>query len=387
MSETRTATDLPCSERCDVVIVGGGFAGSAAALALGRQGLSVRVIELSGTPPHAFRAEKFSADQLPLLASVDLLDAFKPHTRVALKAINIRGRRIIDRPQVEDHGLMYADMVKLLRQRLAGTPVLVHGRATQVALHGDGGSVTLSDGRRFDARLVVLATGHARSLRESLGIVRRVVHPVPTINVAFTLKAPAGGFAFPSLAAYGESTGDGVDYTSIFPVGDTMRVNTFVFSRLDDPRIGAFKRDPLGALLELQPGLARWLHGAEAIDRAEFFSVELSICDNVLQPGLVLIGDAYRTSCPAVGSGLSCLLVDVERLAHHAPRWLATPGMGTDKIGAFYGDEAKRVSDEQTHRVAIARRQSVTSRSLANQLRRALHFGRRQLADRIAHSY
>lgn len=384
MTLNPSSPDQAPAVRSDVVIVGGGFAGTSAALALSRAGLSVRVIDLADDPPHAFRAEKFSADQLPLLAAVGLLDVFRQCTVVATRAINVRGRRVIDRPAVEDHGLMYADMVRLLRRQLPAGEVFVHGKAQQVQLHGDGGSVHLADGRRFDARLVVLATGHARALRDSLGIVRRVVHPMPTLNIAFTLRAPAGGFAFPSMAAYGEATGDGVDYTSIFPVGDAMRVNTFAFGSFEDPRISAFKRDPMAALLALQPGLARWLHGAEVTDKAEFFSVELSICDNVLQPGLVLIGDAYRTSCPSVGSGLSCLLVDVARLVHHAPGWFATPGMGVDKIAAFYDDPAKRESDRRTHRVAIARRHSVTSRSLGNQLRRALHFGRRQVVDRLA---
>lgn len=367
----------------DVVIVGGGFAGASAALALSRRGLTVRMIDLAEPPARAFRAEKFSADQLPLLKAIGVLDALTPHTAVATRAINIRGRRVIDRPPVEDHGLMYADMVKLLRRQPETADAFVHGRACEIRLHGDGGSVLLSDGRRFDGRLVVLATGHARGLRESLGVVRRVVHPTPTINIAFTLRAPPGGFGFPSMAAYGEATGDGVDYTSIFPVGDVMRVNTFVFTTMADPRITAFKQDPMAALLALQPGLNHWLRGAAVIDKAEFFVVELSICDHVQQPGLVLIGDAYRTSCPSVGNGLSCLLVDVACLAELAPRWMATPGMGTDKIAEFYADPVKRRSDVGTHQVAIARRRSVTSGSLSNRFKRALHFGRRQLADRL----
>jgi 2-polyprenyl-6-methoxyphenol hydroxylase-like FAD-dependent oxidoreductase len=374
----------PAPQVKDVVIVGGGFAGTAAAISLAARGLSVALVDLHDTPRPAFRAEKFSADQLPLLDELGLLELFKPATVVARQAINIRGRHVVDRPAVEDHGLLYADMVKLLRRHVpAGVDVVV-GKAEAVATSDDVQTVRLSDGRSVAARLVVLATGHARGLRESLGIVRRVIDPTPTINVAFTLTPPPGGYAFPSLAAYGEATGDGVDYVSIFPVGQAMRVNLFLFGGLSEPRVAAFKTDPMKALHALLPGVAPWLAGCGVADKAEFFVVEMSICDQVLRPGVALIGDAYRTSCPAVGTGLSCVLVDVARLRALAPGWLATPGMAADKIAQFYADPVKQRQDEETHRLALQRRRSIMDSTLSNRLRRAVHFARRRLADRRA---
>lgn len=364
----------------DVAIVGAGFAGTAAAASLARKGISVALIDMQSVPAPAFRAEKFSVEQLALLGSVGMLEPLKAATSLATRAINIRGRHVIDYGAVEDRSLSYAEMVGVMQRQLPGSVTRLHGKVTALKPSAGMGLVTLGDGRRIEARLLVLATGHARALREGLGIMRRVVHPVPTLSIAFTLKSPPGGFSFPSLAAYGEVAGDGIDYSSVFPLGDRMRVNTFAFGALAEPRFLAFRRDPLGALLRLQPGLDSWLQGCEAVDPAEYFALELAISDNARQPGLVLIGDAFRTSCPAVGNGLSCLLVDVDRLRHHAPRWLATSGLGLDKIDAFYDDPVKRAVDAETHRLAIRRRETILGRTLVNRARRQLHFGRRRMA-------
>ena len=61
----------------------------------------------------------------------------------------------------------------------------------------------------------------------------------------------------------------------------------------------------------------------------------------------MLIGDAFATSCPAAGTGARKALNDAERLGNvHIPHWLATPGMGVDKIANFYEDPVKQACDE-----------------------------------------
>ena len=70
----------------------------------------------------------------------------------------------------------------------------------------------------------------------------------------------------------------------------------------------------------------------------------------------MLIGDAYQSSCPAVGTGIGRILADVETLGRLVPSWLATPGMGTDKLAQFYHDPAKQRFDDQAVRNARFRR-------------------------------
>jgi 2-polyprenyl-6-methoxyphenol hydroxylase-like FAD-dependent oxidoreductase len=67
----------------------------------------------------------------------------------------------------------------------------------------------------------------------------------------------------------------------------------------------------------------------------------------------VLIGDAFQTTCPAAGNGVTRVLTDVKQLAGvHVPRWFASPGMDAAKIKEFYDDPVKRACDEWCSRMA-----------------------------------
>jgi 2-polyprenyl-6-methoxyphenol hydroxylase-like FAD-dependent oxidoreductase len=367
----------------DVAIVGGGFAGCLAAIVLAQKGLKTTLIDLNAAFPPHFRAEKISGDQLTLLRRFGLLDAFVAASTPATRSVNIRGRHIVDRPRIEEYGMLYQDMVAVLRANIPESVDLRVGKVVDIDAGDDIQRVHLTDGETIEARLVVLATGHGEALRRKLGIERCVVDPEQTVCAGFTLTPPPGGFAFPSLGAYGERCGDGVDYAHLFPLGEKMRVNFFMFARPRDPRVAALRDAPLETLKTLLPGVAPWIEGCEMEGGVELGLVDLYLCDNVARSGVVLIGDSYRTSCPAVGSGLSCILVDVAQLAEHAPRWLASPGMGAEKIAAFYADPVKAARDRATHADAFHRRRAVLESSLAHRLRLWAHYARRTLRDRL----
>jgi 2-polyprenyl-6-methoxyphenol hydroxylase-like FAD-dependent oxidoreductase len=79
------------------------------------------------------------------------------------------------------------------------------------------------------------------------------------------------------------------------------------------------------------------------------------------QDGVVLVGDAFATSCPSVGTGVLKALVDVERLCNvHIPKWLSMPGMDAVKLAAFYDDEAKIQCDSSSARKAFQYRSFYT---------------------------
>jgi 2-polyprenyl-6-methoxyphenol hydroxylase-like FAD-dependent oxidoreductase len=76
---------------------------------------------------------------------------------------------------------------------------------------------------------------------------------------------------------------------------------------------------------------------------------DLYVTTGLRRAGIVLVGDAFATSCPAAGTGTGKVFNDVERLCNvHVPRWLATQGMGTEKIAAFYDDPVKTAYDEHS---------------------------------------
>ena len=112
-------------------------------------------------------------------------------------------------------------------------------------------------------------------------------------------------------------------------------------------------------------------------------SQALAVARNVRQPGVVLIGDAYQTSCPAAGTGVSRLLTDVERLAARVPAWMRTPGMDAAKIASFYDDPVKAAMDAQALGMAGYRRAFTVDTRLAWRARRQAQFLRRRLLNAI----
>jgi 2-polyprenyl-6-methoxyphenol hydroxylase-like FAD-dependent oxidoreductase len=97
------------------------------------------------------------------------------------------------------------------------------------------------------------------------------------------------------------------------------------------------------------PGLTQFTGECDVPGPVEIRPADLYITTGHLQPGIVLVGDAFATSCPAAGTGTGKVFTDVERLCNvHIPRWLATDSMGVEKIAAFYDDPVKKTCDAQS---------------------------------------
>jgi 2-polyprenyl-6-methoxyphenol hydroxylase-like FAD-dependent oxidoreductase len=125
-----------------------------------------------------------------------------------------------------------------------------------------------------------------------------------------------------------------------------MRANLFVYRDMDDPWLRRLREAPPAALFELMPGLRKLTGEVEVTDFVKIRPVDLYVTSGYRQAGIVLVGDAFATSCPAAGTGCNKVFTDVERLcSHHIPGWLASAGMGKDKIAEFYDDEVKRDCD------------------------------------------
>ena len=103
--------------------------------------------------------------------------------------------------------------------------------------------------------------------------------------------------------------------------------------------------------------------------------VDLYVTTGHRRAGVVLVGDAFATSCPAAGTGCNKVFTDVERLCHeHIPRWLADAGMGAEKIAAFYDDEVKVDCDAACLAKAYFLRALSTETGMAWQARRWSRF-------------
>lgn len=356
----------------DVIIAGGGFAGSLLALTLARQGHSVEVADLHRVYPPDFRCEKLGLDQAGLLAE---MGALEPIARRA-------GLPGATPAEVARRGISYPDMVNGLRDAWPKTVRFREARVTGVQTSDDWQVAELSTGERLFGRLVVLATGRNERLRRSIGVERRTLRERHSLCIGFTLQAGEGRPPLPSLVAQGRVR-DRVAFASLFPMNGATRVNLFCYQDADSDLARSFRRDPLAALKAAFPRLARKLEGARAVSAPEFGVIDLYRTEPHAGPGVVLIGDAFGSSCPATAMGLTRVLTDVRQLGLvHAPAWLKTPGMPAGKIAAFYADPLKRAVDRRSHRRAELSRFRATARGPAGAMFRLASRVRRTLAGR-----
>ena len=353
----------------DVAIVGAGLAGAALALVLARSGRDVVVIDPQETYPQDFRCEKLMADQVELLRDLGVADLVAarlfPGSPVALTERGFRYDELVNAVR----GLWPAE-VRFAADRVVGLETVDGHQHLRLAA---GGQVT--------ARLAVLATGPTGKLRRDLGVERQVLRERHSICIGFTLTAgdgsplPAEGFVH-----HGERAGDRIAFASVFPWSGGLRVNLFTYHDPREPWVRALRADPLPTLFNLLPGLRRRLAGARVVEPAEIRATDLYGVTGHLRDGLVLIGDAFASTCPATGTGVSRILTEVRQLAQvHLPAWLATPGMGVEKIAQFYEDPIKLGLDAAVRRRAENGRSAATRTSAPWRARRGLAALKRRL--------
>jgi 2-polyprenyl-6-methoxyphenol hydroxylase-like FAD-dependent oxidoreductase len=330
----------------DVAIVGGGFAGSTAAAMLGRIGVEAVLIDGHELYPKDFRCEKLDGSQVLLLRKTGLEDAVARAATPDLEVWIARFGRVVERKPSAQLDILYQDLVNAIRAEIPSGIEFIHGKAAAIRTGGERQHVMLSNGEEISARLVVLANGLNIGLRHNLGIEREVISPCHSISIGFDLQ-PVGrsGFDFRALTYYTETTRARAAYLTLFPIGAGTRANFFVYRDMDDPWLREMRRDGTRAMFALMPRL-RALTDDFAVHDVKIRPVDLYVSKGHRQAGIVLVGDAFATSCPAAGTGCNKVLTDVERLCNiHVPRWLATPGMEKDKICEFYDDEVKVACD------------------------------------------
>jgi 2-polyprenyl-6-methoxyphenol hydroxylase-like FAD-dependent oxidoreductase len=360
----------------DIVIAGGGLAGSAAAAMLGRAGYSVVLADPHTAYPPDFRAEKIDGQQMRVLRKTGLADAMLRAATYDGETWVARFGRVIDKRPGDQHGILYDHMVNTMRGEIPPSVAFIHAKAMDIATSAERQTVTLSTGEEISARLVVVANGLNIGLRHKLGMERRDISKTHSIMLGFDLM-PAGraAFSFPAMTYYGEDPADRTAYITLFPIQQTMRANLSVYRDMDDPWLRAFKQAPRERLIALMPNLEKIIGAYDIPGVIKVRPADLYVTTGVEKPGVVLVGDAFATSCPAAGTGTGKVFTDVERLCNvHIPHWFATQGMGAEKIAEFYSDPVKRAYDEHSAHKAFYLRSLTIEPGLAWTARRWVRF-------------
>ncbi len=360
----------------DIAIIGGGLAGSTTAAMLGRAGIPAVLIDPHPVYPPDLRCEKIGGSQLDLLLKTGLSEATLRATTHDGEVWIARFGHVIDKKPSDQYGILYDTLVNTMRSQISPDVEIIQAKATAISTSAERQKIVLSNGDEISARLVVLANGLNIGLRHTLGIERNVVSECHSITAAFDLK-PVGraAFDFPALTYYPERSTDRMAYLTLFPIGNAMHANLMVYRQMDDPWLRELRKSPEAALFALMPRLRAITGEIEVVGPVKIRPADLYVTSGHRQKGIVVIGDAFATSCPAAGTGTDKVFTDVERLCNaHIPQWLASEGMSEDKIAAFYDDPLKTACDAWSSAKAYQLRSLSTDNGLSWRAQRWLRF-------------
>jgi 2-polyprenyl-6-methoxyphenol hydroxylase-like FAD-dependent oxidoreductase len=315
---------------------------------LGRAGIEAILVDPHPVYPPDFRCEKLDGDQVNVLRKTGLAEEILRETTHDRESWVSRFGHVVDKRPGDQQGILYAPLVNCVRGLIPGKVTTINAKGRAIVTSDERQHIVLSNGDEISARLVVLANGLSVALRDNLGIQRNILSECHSISIGFNVQ-PIGrhNFVFPALTHYAEKTQDRAAYISLFPIGNAMRANLFVYRTMDDPWLREFRKNPQETLYALMPGLRQLMGEFQVEGPVQIRPIDLYVTSGYRQPGIVLVGDAFSTSCPAAGNGARKVLNDVERLCNvYVAGWLKSPGMGLEKIENFYDDPVKRASDD-----------------------------------------
>src|ERR1700721_935628 len=200
--------------------------------------------------------------------------------------------------------MMYDALVNAIRAEIPTDVESVLSKVISFSASPERQEMVLSNGEEISARLVVLANGLNVGLRHQLGIERQIVSACHSISLGFDL-VPVGraAFDFPALTYFSERPSDRIPYLTLFPIGSRMRANLFVYRQLDDPWLQQMRRAPAQTLKGSLPRLRRITGDFEVAGEIRIRPADLYVSSGHRRPGMVLVRDAFETSCPVTGTG------------------------------------------------------------------------------------
>ncbi len=309
-------------EHFEVIIVGGGIVGSAAACALGAAGVRVAVVEAREQQPDAeirdARRYAITRASERILRALEVWDAIAAHDPCAFTDMEVwdavgNGALHFDAAELGEPCLGYileprsiATALQAQLQTQSSVSVLCPASCAAVHTAAAQAEVVLDDGRTLNANVVVAADGARSPVRAMLGIgirsldyrqcslVALVRTAQPHRNTAWQRFLPGGPLAFLPMAD---------DWCSIvwtLPDTDIDRVLGLAPEDFH-AELGAAFDHRLGEIVESGPRTAWPLRR----QHAERYVIERA----------ALIGDAAHAIHPLAGQGVNLGLLDAAALS------------------------------------------------------------------------
>ncbi|HWP15730.1 MAG TPA: FAD-dependent monooxygenase, partial [Xanthobacteraceae bacterium] len=212
----------------DIAIVGGGLAGSLAAVMLGRAGRAVTLVDPFESCRPDFRCEKLEEAHVDALRRAGVLDDVLP---AALRYENIwvaRLGKLAEIKPIVEYGIEYSALVNRMRALIPRDVAFVQGKVTGVSVTPERQTLALTNGEQISARLVIGANGVMADL---IGT-RREISRCHSVSIGF--DADSKDWPFDGLTYFGEEPSQRIAYITLFPMPSGGRANLFVYRELND---------------------------------------------------------------------------------------------------------------------------------------------------------
>ncbi|WP_374265818.1 UbiH/UbiF family hydroxylase [Zoogloea sp.] len=313
----------------DVLIVGAGLAGAALAAALRGSTLKVGIVE--ARPP--FRPQGWDAriyaispTNVDFLSSIGIWQHLDPARMAPVYDMEIHGDAggrldfsaydsgLRELAWILESSLMQQELWETVKRQHNVTLVCPASPAA-LAIDDSAARLTLTDGRRIEARLVVAADGRDSWVRQAVGIgARNTPYDEKGVVANFRCEKPHRNTAFQWFRP------DGV--LAYLPLPDNhMSMVWSAPDALADELVGL---SPEALCARVADAGGQRLGRLELVTPAAAFALRLMRVETVVQPRLALIGDAAHAIHPLSGHGINLGYQDARVLAEQIkglPAW------------------------------------------------------------------
>ena len=337
-------------ERAQVVIVGGGPAGSALAFALARSGVSVTVLDRAHFPRSKPCAEYLSPQASRVLASMGVLETVERSGAAQLAGMVIRapnGVRVVGEfagcsvKGFRDRGLSVRreilDAILLDAARDAGADVREATHVVDVMRDASGRvrGVRTVDGQLLAAAFVVGADGLRSVVARRLALARSARWPRRYALVTHYRDVA-------EIGECGEMHVERGGYVGIADVGGGLTTVALVVPSRPAKSFAAGRERFLDAWLAARPQLAARFANATRVSPVVATGPFASRARRAWVPGAALVGDAADFFDPFTGEGIYAALRGGEMLAPFLTESLGTTSARREDAALVEYDRLRR---------------------------------------------